>query len=53
MAGMHPEHIRNVLVPILSDKDTKRAFRKAMTFKIILRNWIDSHYGEVDKKRPA
>lgn len=53
MAGMRPEHIKGILVPILADKDTKRAFRKAMTFKIILRNWIDSHYGEIDRKKPA
>lgn len=53
MAGMRKEHIRMVLVEILAEPDCKKAFRKAMTFKIILRNWIDSHYGEIDRKRPA
>lgn len=53
MAGMRQDQVRKVLVEILSEPDCKKAFRKAMTFKIILRNWIDSHYGEIDRKKPA
>lgn len=53
MAGLVPEKVRVQLVGILEERNSKAAFRKAMNFKIILRNWIDSHYGEADRRRPA
>lgn len=53
MAGLRPAQVKAVIVSILTDKDAKRAFRKAMQFKIILRNYVASHYGSVDNKREA
>lgn len=51
MAGMQPKNISTVLWGILNEKDRKAAFRKAMTFKIILKNYVASFHGTVDNLR--
>lgn len=51
MAGVNTEHVRHVLNAILRDRNPKRAFKKAMTFRFLVRTYIDSHRGEVDKQR--
>lgn len=51
MAGLQPHQIRKVIVGILKNPNTKQAFRSAMSFKIILRNFVESHYGDVDKSK--
>lgn len=50
MAGLRPESVANLVSSILRDPDKKRAFRNAMSAKLTLRNWVDSHYGTVDTK---
>ena len=53
MAGLWPHQIRGVIVGILENPDKKAAFRNAMSFKIVLRNFVESHYGDVDKSKEA
>lgn len=50
MAGLKKENILKVVCGILYDPDRKRAFRTAMTFKLTLKNWVESHYGTVDTR---
>ena len=50
MAGLRHQGIIKVVNDILYDPDRKNAFRTAMTFKLTLKNWVESHYGTVDTK---
>lgn len=53
MAGVSPVYIRYALDAILRDKNPKRAFKKAMAFRFLIRSYIDSNRGEIDKQRGA
>ena len=51
MAGMSVEHVSHALDAILRDKQPKRAFKKAMSFRFLIRTYIDSHRGSIDKDK--
>lgn len=51
MAGVSPAYISHALNAILRDKSPKRAFKKAMSFRFLIRSYIDANRGDVDKNR--
>lgn len=51
MASLHLGHMRYAFKAILADKDHKRAFKRAMDFRFMVRKFVESHTGEVDKDR--
>lgn len=53
MAGLDPAHIRYAISALLKDRNRKRAFKKAMEFRFLVRTYVESHTGDVDKKRGA
>lgn len=50
-AGINPEYVSYALDAILRDRNPKRAFKKAMSFRFLIRTYIDSNRGDVDKGR--
>lgn len=50
-AGINPAYVSYALDAILRDRNPKRAFKKAMQFRFLVRTYIDSNRGEVDKVR--
>jgi hypothetical protein len=53
MAGLDTAHIRYAISALLKDRNRKRAFKKAMEFRFLVRTYVESHTGDVDKKRGA
>ena len=51
MAGIDPVHISNAFSALLRDRNRKRAFKKAMEFRFLVRTYIESHTGDIDKRR--
>lgn len=51
MAGISAEYVSYALDAILRDKNPKRAFKKAMSFRFLIRTYIDSHRGSADKHK--
>lgn len=51
MAGISHTYVSHALNAILRDKNPKRAFKKAMSFRFLIRTYIDSHRGWVDKNK--
>lgn len=51
MAGIRQEYVRSVIMTVLRDKKQKRAFQKAMNFRFLIRSYVESHMGDVDKRR--
>lgn len=51
MASLHLGHMRYAFKATLADKDLKRAFKRAMDFRFMVRTFIDSHTGNIDKER--
>lgn len=51
MAGMQESWVRNAINAILRDRNQKRAFKKAMTFRFLVRSFVDRHTGDVDKRK--
>lgn len=51
MAGMQPEWVRHAINAILKDKNQRRAFKKAMHFRFLVRSFVDRHMGTADKRR--
>lgn len=52
MASLHLDHMRYAFKAILADNDLKRAFKRAMDFRFMVRTFVESHTGEIDKNRP-
>lgn len=50
MAGMREEWVRHAINAILKTKNQKEAFKKAMTFRFLVRSFVDRHTGSVDKR---
>jgi hypothetical protein len=50
MAGLHIEHMRHAFNAILADKDHKRAFKRAMDFRFMVRAFVERHTGDIDKE---
>ena len=51
MAGLDHSYMRHVITSLLKDRNRKRAFKKAMEFRFLVRTFVESHMGEVDKRR--
>jgi hypothetical protein len=48
-AGMEVEFVRPILERVYNTKNRKAAFRAAMTFKFMLRNYIEGYTGDKDE----
>lgn len=53
MAGLDPVHMRYAINTLLKDRNRKRAFKKAMEFRFLVRTFVESHMGDIDKRRGA
>ena len=53
MASLHIGHMRYAFKAILADRNLKRAFKRAMDFRFMVRSFVESHTGEIDKDRGA
>lgn len=53
MASLHIDHMRYAFKAILADKNLKRAFKRAMDFRFMVRSFVESHTGEIDKNRAS
>ena len=51
MAGVNYLHTSYAVDAILKDRNHKRAFKKAMSFRFLIRSYIDSNRGDIDKTR--
>lgn len=51
MAGMQTSWVRHAANAILRDKNQKRAFKKAMNFRFLVRSFVDQHTGEIDRRK--
>lgn len=51
MAGVNPVHVSHVFSAILKDRNLKRAFKNAMSFRFLIRTYIDSNRGDIDKHK--
>lgn len=51
MASLHLDHIRYAFKAILADDNPKRAFKRAMDFRFMVRTFVESHMGDADKER--
>lgn len=51
MAGMQPSYVRHAANAILAEKNQRKAFKKAMNFRFLVRSYVDSHMGEIDKRK--
>ena len=51
MAGMQAAHVLSTIQAVAREKRHKRAFKKAMAFRFLVRMYIDANSGEQDKKR--
>lgn len=51
MASLRLEHMRYAFKAILADNNMKRAFKRAMDFRFMVRTFVESHTGDIDKNR--
>lgn len=51
MASLQVDHMSYAFKAILADQNLKRAFKRAMDFRFMVRTFVESHTGEVDKNR--
>lgn len=51
MASLNISHMRYAFKAILADRNLKRAFKRAMDFRFMVRTFVESHTGDVDKDR--
>lgn len=51
MASLSIPHMRYAFEAILADKNLKRAFKRAMDFRFMVRAFVESHTGDVDKNK--
>jgi hypothetical protein len=53
MAGMSIPQVRHDLNATLAASDPKKSFRLAMSFRFLVRSFIEDNLGEVDKHRDS
>ena len=53
MATLHLDHIRYAFKAILADRNLKRAFKRAMDFRFMVRTFVEAHTGDIDKNKGA
>ena len=49
MASLQIDHMRYAFKAILADNNLKRAFKRAMDFRFMVRTFVESHTGDIDK----
>lgn len=49
MASLHIGHMRYAFKAILADRNLKRAFKRAMDFRFMVRSFVEAHTGDIDK----
>lgn len=50
MAGLDPVYMHRLFSALGRDRNKKRAFKKAMEFRFLLRTYVESNIGEIDKR---
>lgn len=50
MASLCPVYMHRLFTALGKDKNKKRAFKKAMEFRFLLRTYVESNIGEIDKR---
>lgn len=50
MAGMQESWVRSEINAILKIREQKNAFKRAMSFRFLVRSYVDRHTGSVDKR---
>lgn len=51
MASLSLEHMRHAFNATLADNNLKRAFKRAMDFRFMVRSFVESHTGDIDKNK--
>lgn len=51
MAGMSPRYVSHAINEVLAAESQYAAFRKAMSFRFLVRSYIDDNLGDVDKEK--
>lgn len=51
MAGMSPRYVSHAINEVLAADSQYAAFRKAMSFRFLIRSYIDDNLGDVDKEK--
>jgi hypothetical protein len=51
MAGMQESWVRHEINAILRIRRHKESFKRAMTFRFLVRSFVDKHTGTVDKRK--
>ena len=51
MAGMSPRYVSYAINAVLAAESQSVAFRKAMSFRFLVRSYIDDNLGDVDKEK--
>lgn len=53
MASMSPVQVRHDILAILTAPTKKQAFRLAMSFRFLVRSYIEDNLGEIDKGKDS
>jgi len=53
MAGMSIPWVRDEINAILAEHSQKSSFRRAMSFRFLIRRYIEDNMGDMDKERVA
>lgn len=48
-AGVNPQVCKKLIAGILRERNKKKAFKKAMSFRFLVRTYINSNRGSIDK----
>lgn len=49
MAGLDPVYMHRLFTTLGRDRNKKRAFKKAMEFRFLVRTYVEANIGDVDK----
>lgn len=49
-AGLDPLYMQGLFTELACDRNKKRAFKKAMQFRFLVRSFVDENTGDVDKE---
>ena len=51
MAAMSPRYVRHEINAVLAAETVAKAFRRAMSFRFLVRSFLEDNSGEVEKER--
>lgn len=49
MAGVNPIYMHRLFTVLAGDRNKKRAFKKAMEFRFLVRSYVEANSGDADK----